>query len=126
MIESALPSLAALFHKTVDIAGTGKRKIDGSYAATRLSQAMTSRWANERFRQVMLLIRQFRMEWPGKSLLTADDTEFIRSAVDVALTTAAHEAHTGGLPATNPNPNPNPNPSPSPNPNPNLNPNPNP
>ena len=27
-IESALPSLAALFHKTVDIAGTGKRKIE--------------------------------------------------------------------------------------------------
>ena len=81
-IESALPSLAALFHKTVlDIAGSGKRKIDGSYAATRLSQAMTSRWANERFRQVMLLVGQFRMEWPNQTLLTADDIEFIRSAV---------------------------------------------
>ena len=44
-----LPSLALLFHKTVDIAGTGKRKIDGEYAATRLGGAMTSRWANERF-----------------------------------------------------------------------------
>ena len=96
-IESALPSLAALFHKTVDIAGTGKRKIDGSYAATRLNQAMTSRWANERFRQVMLLVRQFRMEWPNQTLLTADDTEFIRSAVDVALSTAGHEAHTGDI-----------------------------
>ena len=97
-IESALPSLAALFHKTVlDIAGSGKRKIDGSYAATRLSQAMTSRWANERFRQVMLLVRQFRMEWPNRTLLTADDTEFIRSAVDIALSTAAHEAHTGDI-----------------------------
>ena len=84
--EGALPSLAALFHKTVDIAGTGKRKIDGEYAATRLGGAMTSRWANERFRQVMLLVRQFRMEWPNKSLLTADDTEFVRSAIDVALT----------------------------------------
>ena len=31
----ALPSLALLFHKMVDIAGTGKRKTDGSYAATR-------------------------------------------------------------------------------------------
>ena len=50
--ERALPSLAALFHKTVDIAGTGKRKIDGECAATRLGGAMTSRWANERFRQV--------------------------------------------------------------------------
>ena len=95
--EGALPSLAALFHKTVDIAGTGKRKIDGEYAATRLGGAMTSRWANERFRQVMLLVRQFRMEWPNKSLLTADDTEFVRSAIDVALTTAAHEGHTGGI-----------------------------
>ena len=95
--EGALPGLAALFHKTVDIAGTGKRKIDGSYAATRLKQTMTSRWANERFRQVMLLVRQFRMEWPNKSLLTADDTEFIRSAVDVALSTAGHEAHTGDI-----------------------------
>ena len=96
-IGLTLPNLAALFHKTVNIAGTGKRKIDGSYAATRLSQAMTSRWANERFRQVMLLIRQFRTEWPGNSLLTADDTEFIRSAVDVALATAGHDAHTGDI-----------------------------
>ena len=97
-IESALPSLAALFHKTVlDIAGSGKRKIDGSYAATRLSQAMTSRWANERFRQVMLLVGQFRMEWPNQTLLTADDTEFIRSAVDIALSTAGHEAHIGDI-----------------------------
>ena len=90
----ALPSLALLFHKTMSIAGTGKRKIDGSYATTRLGQTITSRWANERFRQVMLLIRQFRTEWPGQALLTADDTELIRTAMDVALSTAAHEAHT--------------------------------
>ena len=89
-VVDALPSLALLFHKTVDIAGTGKRKIDGSYAATRLGETMSSRWANERFRQVMLLIRQFRVEWPNQALLTADDTEFIRSAIDVALTTAGH------------------------------------
>ena len=95
--EGALPSLAALFHKTVDISGTGKRKIDGSYAATRLSQTMTSRWANERFRQVMLLVRQFRSEWPNQSLLSSDDMEFIRSAVDVALSSAAHEEHTGDI-----------------------------
>ena len=93
----ALPSLALLFHKAANIAGTGKRKIDGSYAATRLGETMTSRWANERFRQVMLLIRQFRMEWPNQALLTADDVELIRSAIDVALTTAAHEAHTGDI-----------------------------
>ena len=98
----ALPSLALLFHKAVDIAGTGKRKIDGSYAATRLGETMTSRWANERFRQVMLLIRQFRMEWPSQALLTADDMELIRTAIDVALSTAAHEAHTGDIYDLNP------------------------
>ena len=63
---------------------------------------MTSRWANERFRQVMLLIRQFRMEWPNQTLLTADDTEFIRTAIDVALSTAGHEAHTGDIYDLNP------------------------
>ena len=63
---------------------------------------MTSRWANERFRQVMLLIRQFRMEWPNQTLLTADDTEFIRSAIDVALTTAGHTAHIGDIYDLNP------------------------
>ena len=96
-IESALPSLAALFHKTADIAGSGKRKVDGEYAASRLKQAITSKWANERFRQVMLLVRQFRMEWPNQALLTSDDTEFIRSAIDVALSTAGHEGHTGDI-----------------------------
>ena len=92
-----LPSLALLFHKTLDIAGTGKRKIDGEYAATRLGSAMTNRWANERFRQVMLLVRQFRQEWPNQTLLTADDMEFIRSAIDVALSTAGHEEHKGDI-----------------------------
>ena len=96
-VVDVLPSLALLFHKTVEIAGTGKRKIDGSYAATRLGETMSSRWANERFRQVMLLIRQFRVEWPNQALLTVDDTEFIRSAIDVALTTAGHAAHTGDI-----------------------------
>ena len=98
----ALPSLSLLFQKAVDIAGTGKRKIDGSYAATRLGETMSSRWANERFRQVMLLIRQFRMEWPNQALLTADDVELIKTAIDVALSTAAHEAHTGDIYDLNP------------------------
>ena len=101
-VVDALPSLALLFHKTVSIAGTWKRKIDGSYAATRLGETMTSRWANERFRQVMLLIRQFRMEWPNQALLTAEDVEFIRTAIDVALSTASHEAHTGDIYDLNP------------------------
>jgi hypothetical protein len=99
---NVLPSLALLFHKSLDIAGTGKRKIDGSYAATRLGETMTSHWANERFRQVMLLIRQFRMEWANQALLTADDVEFIRTAIDVALSTAAHDAHTGDIYDLNP------------------------
>ena len=99
---NVLPSLAALFHKSVNIAGTGKRKADGSYAATRLGQTISSNWANERFRQVMLLIRQFRMEWPTQALLTADDMELIRSAIDVALSTAAHEAHAGDIYDLNP------------------------
>ena len=94
---NVLPSLVALFHKTLSTEGTGKRKADGSYAATRLGQTITSRWGNERFRQVMLLIRQFRMEWPAQTLLTADDTELIRTAIDVALSTAAHEQHTGDI-----------------------------
>ena len=101
-IVNVLPSLALLFHKTVSIAGTGKKTVDGTYAATRLGQTITSRWANERFRQVMLLIRQFRMEWPNQALLTADDVEFIRTTVDVALSTAAHEQHTGDIYDLNP------------------------
>ena len=92
-----LPNLAALFRRSVDIAGTGKRKADGELAATRLGKPVTDRWANERFRQVMLLIRQFRMEWPNEALLSADDTEFIRSAIDVALSTAVHEGHVGDI-----------------------------
>ena len=98
----ALPSLVLLFRNAVDIAATKKRKVDGSLAATRLGETMTTRWANERFRQVMLLIRQFRMEWPNQTLLTADDVELIRTAMDVALSTAAHEAHTGDIYDLNP------------------------
>ena len=86
----------------VSIAGTGKKTVDGTYAATRLGQTITSRWANERFRQVMLLIREFRMEWPNQALLTADDVELIRTAIDVALSTAAHEAHIGDIYDLNP------------------------
>ena len=92
-----VPSLSALHIKGTDIGGTSKKKANGDLAKSRLGSAITDRWANERFRQVMLLIRQFRIEWPDKSLLTSDDTEFIRSAVDIALSTAGHEAHTGDI-----------------------------
>ena len=43
-----------------DTDATGKRKVDGSLAATRLGQTTSERWANERFRQTMLLILEFR------------------------------------------------------------------
>ena len=59
----------------MSIEATGKRKVDGSKAATRLGTSATETWGNERFRQTMLLVREFRMEWPSSSLLTADDVE---------------------------------------------------
>ena len=97
-----LPSLVALFLKSIDIGGTGKRKVDGELAETRLGRPATQRWSNERFRQVMLLIRQFRIEWPGQTLLTADDTEFVRMAIDIALSTAAREDHVADIYDLNP------------------------
>eukprot|EP00966_Prymnesium_polylepis_P104583 2422553-Prymnesium_polylepis.1 len=42
---------------------SGKRKVDGELAATRLGSVASERWANERFRQTFLLVREFRMEW---------------------------------------------------------------
>ena len=66
MSTPPLPALDALafsklrIHETTPTEGTGKRKIDGSYAVTRLGKALTPRWANERFRQVMMLVREFR------------------------------------------------------------------
>ena len=81
-----LPALDALafsklrIHETTPTEGTGKRKVDGSYADTRLGKALTPRWANERFRQVMMLVREFRTEWPTQSLLSNDDVEFILRA----------------------------------------------
>jgi hypothetical protein len=81
--------------KTADIDGTGKRKVDGTYAATRLKQSTTEKWANERFRQVMLLVLEFRNEWPNKSLITSDDVGAIRTAVDNALFAATSGDHVG-------------------------------
>ena len=64
---------------------TGKRKVDRSLAAARVGTTTTQRWANERFRQVMLLVLEFRKEWPNNSLLTADDVDQISFALDAAL-----------------------------------------
>ena len=84
-----LPSLAALnLNHLVATEGSGKRKVDNQYAATRLGKPISDAWTNERFRQVMVLVREFRVEWPGQSLLTSDDVEFIRVAVDTALASA--------------------------------------
>ena len=59
-VEGLADGLARLVVDHADIDGTGKRKADGSKAAIRLGTATSERWANERFRQVMLLILEFR------------------------------------------------------------------
>ena len=108
MSTPPLPALDALafsklcLHEVTPTDGTGKRKVDGSYAATRLGEALTPRWANERFRQVMMLVREFRTEWPTQSLLSNDDVEFIRMAVDTALAMAEREEHTSDIYDLNP------------------------
>ena len=71
----------------VDV-NTGKRKVDGTRAATRIGATATEKWANERFRQTMLLVLEFRLHWPDMSLLTNDDVEVIRAGIDNALYTA--------------------------------------
>ena len=106
--QHPLPPLDALalsklcVHETTPTDGTGKRKVDGSYADTRLGKALTPRWANERFRQVMMLVREFRTEWPTQSLLSNDDVEFIRMAIDTALAMAEREEHTSDIYDVNP------------------------
>ena len=103
-----LPALCALalwklfIHETTPTDGTGKRKVDGSYADTRLGKVLTPRWANERFRQVMMLVREFRQEWPQQSLLSNDDVEFIRMSVDTALAMAEREGHVSDIYDLNP------------------------
>lgn len=78
---------------SVDGINTGKRRTDGSRSDTRLGSATTERWASERFRQVMLLILEFRRNWPTQSLLSMDDVETIRTAVDNALYHATSNGH---------------------------------
>ena len=93
-----LPSLVALsLQSTVPTEATGKRKVDGEYADTRLGKPISTTWANERFRQTMMLVREFRVAWPNQSLLTSEDVEFIRVAVDVALASAVRNGHVGDI-----------------------------
>ena len=95
-----------LSHLEVDdeesVDGTAKRKVDGTLAATRLGQSTSHRWANERFRQTMLLILEFRREWAGNSLLNLDDVDAIRTAIDNALAFAITEEHKGDIYDSNP------------------------
>ena len=108
MSPGPLPALHALafsklcIHETTPTDGTGKRKVDGSYADTHLGKALTPRWANERFRQVLMLVREFRTEWPNQSLLSNDDVEFIRMAIDTALAMAEREGHVSDVYDLNP------------------------
>ena len=90
-----------LFDRAASIEGTGKRKVDGEYAATRLGKPVSTQWLNERFRQTMLLVGQFRTDWrPG--LLTDDDLQFLRVCLDVALATAERQEHIGDIYDMNP------------------------
>ena len=89
--------LPGLFRNSMSIGGKYKRKVDGELAETRLGKVISSRWTNERFRQVMLLVLEFRREWPSASLLSNEDVEFIRVAVDVALSEASKEGHVGDM-----------------------------
>ena len=99
LLPLSTDSLASALERHLHLAtdGTGKRKVDGSLAATRLGSTATEKWANERFRQTMLLVREFRMEWPNMTLLTSDDVESIRWQVDCALHTATRHSHVGDI-----------------------------
>ena len=98
-------TLAALLSRlNVEQVGvnSGKRKVDGSRAATRIGNEVSERWANERFRQVMLLVLEFRREYENSSLLTAHNVESIRAVVDDALFHATTTQHEGDIYDLNP------------------------
>lgn len=95
-IDSLQASFARSVSLTLPTDGTGKRKVDGTLAATRLGSTATEKWANERFRQVMVLVREFRNEWPNV-LITADDVMSIRMLLDCALYTATRTQHKGDI-----------------------------
>ena len=74
--DSPLPSFVNLrMYDEVSIGATSKRKANGDLAETRLGKVVTTRWLNERFREVMMLVHEFRSEWPNQSLLSNDDVE---------------------------------------------------
>ena len=82
-------ALAGLrLHDTLTTGGTSKQKIDGTLADTRLGKFVTTRWLNERFRQTMLLLREFAVNWSTGTLLSTDDLQYVRVCLDVALAQA--------------------------------------
>ena len=124
--SNLLPSFASLcIHSSTHIDGTSKRKANGDLAETRLGKVVSTRWLNERFREVMMLVHEFRSEWPNQSLLSNDDvevmrrvstimlqsaltlvcthelaarsTQVIRMTIDTALATAEREGHVGDI-----------------------------
>ena len=103
-VEALAVELSRLLRPdTADVdVNTGKRKVDGSRAATRIGVTATERWANERFRQVLLLVLEFRLEWPNRSLLKDADVEVIRLGIDNALFTATSDGHVGDIYDLNP------------------------
>ena len=102
-VEALASVFSQLLRSDVDAdTNTGKRKVDGSRAATRIGATTTERWANERFRKVMLLVLEFRLEWPNRSLLTGAGMEATRLGVDNVLFTATSDGHVGDIYDFNP------------------------
>jgi hypothetical protein len=87
--------LAGLFERAASI--DAKRKIDGEKAASRQGATVSAHWLNERFRQTLLLIREFRHNWNTGWMLSNDDVEFLRVCLDVALGKAAQQGHSGDI-----------------------------
>lgn len=81
-----------------------KRKIDGEAANSRYSgeEIVSTHWLNERFRQTMQLIREFRLNWNAEAMISHDDIQFLRVCLDVALHQASQEGHKGDLYDVNP------------------------
>ena len=86
---------AGLFQRAASISGTSKKKADGTLAATRLKKPVTSAWLNERFRQTLFLIKEFRTNWNRGNMLSSDDVEYLRVALDTALAQAELQSHVG-------------------------------
>ena len=102
-VDALASDFSRLLRSLADVdVNSGKRKVDGSRADTRIGVTATERWANERFRQTMLLVLEFRLRWPNNSLLSDDDVSSIRAAVDSALFFATQSGHIGDIYDLNP------------------------